>query len=342
MKSTVQRVSERNLINRIARTVPSSGSGLLVPIGDDAAVLKSPRRCDWVVSCDFSLEGVHFLAAFHPPESVGYKSLARAVSDLAAMGALPRYYLLSMALPLRRTGDWLARFLAGMRRSARELGVVLAGGDTSEYSRICISITVIGEASPRMHALRSGARPGHAIYVSGHLGSSELGLRLLHSRRGLRKEFHSLLRPHLFPRVRISLGRWLAENRIASAMIDLSDGLSADLDRLCRASCVGARLFSSMIPTVKFQPSLCRSGSHQMGDPLDLALHGGEDYELLFTVPPRAEKRLSSYPGKLLLTRIGQIIPGKSVELVSPEGDTSKLIPRGWEYFRGRVRKLDC
>ncbi len=172
---------ETDLIARLARRIPSAGragnsSGVRLGIGDDAAILRLPAKMEWAISCDASLEDVHFLADTHPPESVGYKSLARATSDLAAMSARPRYFLLTLGLPAAKTNGWLDRFAAGMARAARELKIRLVGGDISKSARVIISITVLGEVAPGRAATRSGARAGDLIYVSGRLGGAQLGL----------------------------------------------------------------------------------------------------------------------------------------------------------------------
>src|SRR3984893_19468096 len=172
--------SERELIERVTRSLPSQvGPGLRVGIGDDAAVIRPSAGVEWVLTTDAFIENVHFLLRVHPPEAVGYKALARATSDLAAMGAQPRYFLLGLALPRSCTAKWFDRFLKGMSRAARRFGLVLAGGDTTRNPQAAINLTVIGEVVPGRAVLRSGARPGDMICVSGALGEAELGLRLL-------------------------------------------------------------------------------------------------------------------------------------------------------------------
>ncbi|HSY58489.1 MAG TPA: thiamine-phosphate kinase, partial [Terriglobales bacterium] len=232
---------EDQLVERTVRTIPSASSrwrsrGVSLGIGDDAAVLAPTGRTEWVLSCDAFLEDVHFLANSHPPDSVGYKSLARATSDLVAMGAKPRYFLLALALPASRTSAWLDSFLRGMARAGRFLGMRLIGGDTTNSSWISISITVLGEIARGRALTRCGAKPGDIIYVSGKLGRAQLGLDLVLNKLTRSPEFQNLLRPHLYPKIRVKLGEWLAQNRIASAMMDISDGLSTDLGRLCKAS----------------------------------------------------------------------------------------------------------
>jgi thiamine-monophosphate kinase len=335
---------EGKLIARIERALSAAErragtQGLRMGIGDDAAILRSSGRTAWVVSCDAFLEGVHFLAGVHPPESAGYKALARATSDLAAMGAKPLYFLLSLALPTERTGAWLDHLLVGMRRAARHLGLRLIGGDTSRYPSVVLNITVLGEIERGRALLRSGARPGDLIYVSGRLGSAQLGLEML--RRGLAHKpgVSQAMRRHLYPRIRIALGRWLAGKGVGSAMMDISDGLSTDLARLCEASKAGARVFAERVPKA-ILPRL-PAGFRRLPafDPLQMALHGGDDYELLFTVPKRRAARLRAAPGASELHCIGEITRKKQIVLVEANGRERPLESRGWDSFRTRRRR---
>jgi thiamine-monophosphate kinase len=323
----------------------SSAAKLRLGIGDDAAVLACGSGSELVLSCDTTLEGIHYLADRHPADSVGYKALARATSDLAAMGATPGWFLLTLALPQSRTGKWLDRFLQGIARAAREFVMVLAGGDTTRSRAVFISITVIGEIAPGRAVTRAGARPGDGLYVSGVLGAAELGLQMV--RKGvlssqvtaLARQFSPLKR-HLYPQIRVGLGAWLARNGIASAMMDISDGLSTDLARLCAASGVGARVDAERLPRVEI--SAVRKGSTRVArsvarvrfDPLELALHGGEDYELLFAVSPKNEARLSAARRFCPMTRIGEITRGHGVVLVTRDGAARPLRPHGWDPFR--------
>lgn len=347
--------AETKLIQRIARAIPSetgararaerARGGLRLGIGNDGAVLAPSGHTEWVLSCDAFLEGVHFLGDRHPADSVGFKSLARATSDLAAMGASPRYFLLTLALPLHRTGAWLDDFLRGMATASRQLGIRLIGGDTKRHESVAISITVLGEIAPGLAVTRSGARRGDIIYVSGTLGAAQLGLLMVKSdhalarKRGLSRQ-SSPLEAHLYPRIRVGLGAWLARNRIASAMMDISDGLSTDLLRLCAASRVGARIWADRIPCVRIPSDrsgkLSKSLAALKLDPLQLALNGGEDYELLFTVSPKNEKKLRRAPGFADLTPIGQIERGRKVMLVGKDGKAKPLVSLGWDPFRSK------
>jgi thiamine-monophosphate kinase len=345
---------ESKLVERIARAFRAGApkkdakhrAALRLGIGDDAAIISPGGENDWVFSCDAFLEGVHFLAKTHPPDSVGYKSLVRATSDLAAMGAIPRYFLLTLAIPASRTGAWLEQFLNGMARAARSMKMVLAGGDTTKSDKVSISVNVIGEVARGEGVTRSGARPGDIIYVSGRLGRAQLGLDLLlhgnirakgSSRTGTAHAVHalrSILQPHLYPEIRLALGAWLAKHRLASAMIDLSDGLSTDLTRLCQASGVGAEIQSTAIPSLALPAALSKYKGRSGLDPLQMALNGGEDYELLFTVPPRNVKKLREAPGFSQLTPIGEVTRTKNVVLVGPNGTPKPLNPQGWDPFR--------
>jgi len=335
---------ETQLIERIARAVPSSpggsrGARTRVGIGDDAAILAPGRNTEWALSCDAFLQGVHFLVQSYPPDSVGYKSLVRAASDLAAVGASPRLFLLTLALPERLTGKWLDEFLRGMGRAARLLGMHLAGGDTTKSASVAISITVLGEVAQGRAVTRSGARPGDILYVSGTLGRAQLGFELAKTARpGTFAKFlssHSrVLQPHLYPKIRVGLGAWLARHQVASSMMDVSDGLSSDLARLCQASGAGARLQAECIPCVKLPAARKGQLRKPRLDPFQMALHGGEDYELLFTVPPKKLQVLSRAPDFREITAIGEIERGDGITLVGADGYGERLDPGGWDPFR--------
>jgi thiamine-monophosphate kinase len=331
--------TESQLVERTARAIPSgsgrgSAAALRLGIGDDAAILAPTGRTEWVLSCDAFLEGIHFLTKLNPPESVGYKALVRAASDLVAMGASPRLFVLTLALPARLTGGWMDAFLRGMARAARRLNMRLAGGDTTKSNSVFISVTVLGEVARGRAIERSGARPGDIIYVSGELGRGQLGLELILNRLGGKREVRHLLRPHLYPKIRVELGEWLARYRVPSAMMDISDGLSTDLTRLCRASGVGARIWADRIPRVAIPASIRKQLKRLNLDSLKLALDGGEDYELLFTVSPRKAKRLQGAPGFRELTPIGKIMRDNRIHLVNEEGTSKPLKAGGWDSFK--------
>jgi thiamine-monophosphate kinase len=327
------KTGEPVLMDRVrlsARTANNRSSAVSLGIGDDAALLSPRPGYQTVLTCDWFLEGTHFWRDKHPADAVGWKCLARAASDVAAMGGEPRCFLLSLALPQSHTGRWLVEFLVGLRRAARKLKCPLAGGDTTLRREILINVTVIGEVRQGQAVLRSGARAGDAVFVSGRLGEADLGLQILRRKSRIDRK-DPLLRKHLYPEPRIALGRWLSSRRLASAMMDLSDGLSSDLPRLCAASGVGARVVEAKIPALSI------SGKLRLGkifDPRDLALNGGDDYELLFTVRPNKFRQIPRSFQGLALTHIGEITSKRSLKLVRADGREATLQPRGWDPFR--------
>jgi thiamine-monophosphate kinase len=323
-------VSENQLIERVRRRLPCKGDSLRVGIGDDAAVLRPRGGAEWVVTADAFLENVHFLRKIHPAMAVGYKALARATSDIAAMGARARYYFLTVGLPDACTGVWLDDFLGGMASAARRFGLILAGGDTTKYPAVVASLTVVGEIDRGRAILRSGARPGDLLCVSGRLGEAELGLRLIQRKLHKQKRWTKLLKKHFYPEPRLALGEWLVAHRFATSMIDTSDGLSTDLGHICKASGGGAIVWAPKIPVVKIPPELQRLGL----DPLELALHGGEDYELLFTVPKKFSRRMPRKVAGIPVTVIGEITSEKKVILLGADRRSEPLQPKGWDHFR--------
>ena len=316
---------ENELVRKIERAFPASGkSALGLGIGDDAALYQPRAGREIVLTCDWFLEGSHFLREKHPAGSVGWKCLARAVSDIAAMGSEPRCFLLSLALPPNATGKWLNGFLGGLRRASKTLHCELAGGDTTRRDEILINVTVIGEVRKGQAVRRAGAKEGDLIYVSGCLGEAELGLLLLRRSGVARVEQNRALRKHLYPEPRLALGKWLAEKHMATSMIDISDGLSTDLGRMCASSDVGALIQAERLP-VSMQAS--------SNDRLTLSLHGGDDYELLFTVKPESARKIPGEFKGVSITKIGKIMTGKTILL--QRGDhTSRLKAQGWDPFR--------
>jgi thiamine-monophosphate kinase len=324
---------ENDLIRKILGKSSRSNelkAGLRVGIGDDAALFAPRSGYETILTCDWFLEEIHFLRDRHPADSVGWKCLERAASDIAAMGGTPRCFLLSLAIPNELTGRWLTDFLNGLRRASRRLGCPIAGGDTTRQNRVLINVTVVGEVRRGRALLRSGAKPGDIIYVSGRLGEADLGLSALRSASSKTRPSDPSLRKHLYPEPRIALGQWLADHRLATAAMDLSDGLSTDLPRLCVSSRVGATIDESKLASA----TVGRDSVPNRNKRLALALNGGDDYELLFTVAPdKTHKIPSAYPG-LNLTAIGKISRASGIKLSHPDGKTSPLKAAGWDPFR--------
>lgn len=319
-------LAEKALIEKIRRQAQPTGRhrALIAGIGDDCAVLRLPPAHEALVTTDFSLEGVHFRRDWHPPDAVGHRCLTRGLSDIAAMGGEPLAAFLSLALPRKLPQAWVARFLNGFLKLARQFKVPLAGGDTAESpAGILADIVVLGSVPRGKAILRSGARPGDFIYVSGELGAAAATLDRL--RRSPKRKLRPADFPrHFHPLPRLELGRILRQKQLASAMIDLSDGLSTDLAHICEESGVGAEIQADAIPRATM-------GKSRQEVDLQFALHGGDDYELLFTAPraKRIPKELAGVP----ITQIGHITRSKQVLLLHQNGVRRKLAPQGWQHF---------
>ncbi|HEY1272298.1 MAG TPA: thiamine-phosphate kinase [Terriglobales bacterium] len=318
-------VSERKLIDRIRRQVGRGRNRWVVAgIGDDCSILRLPPGHEALVTTDFSLEGIHFRRDWHPPEVVGHRCLTRGLSDVAAMGGQPLAAFLSLALPARLPQSWIDRFMKGFLRLSKEFGVVLAGGDTAESpDGILADIMIVG-STPRGRALRrSEARPGDRIWVTGDLGGSAAAIAELRKRRGnVRAADYPR---HYFPVPRLEVGRVLRERSLPSAMIDLSDGLSTDLAHICQESGTGAAIREESVPRASV-------GRPARGVDLRLALHGGEDYELLFTA--HRDAKVPKYIAGVRVTEIGRITRQKGLSLQHRSGVSTALLPHGWEHFQ--------
>jgi len=328
-------ISEESIVREVARAArtsdrPSRKSGVEVSIGDDAAIWRPKKGFDTVLTTDWFLEGPHFWRDWHPAEAVGWKCLMRAASDVAAMGGDPRCFLLSLALPVSCAETWLNGFLQGLMKAARRLKCPLAGGDTTRNDRVLININVLGEVKSGIAVRRNGAKPGDRIFVSGRLGEAELGLKMARQLRKAGVRPRSLLiSKHLRPEARIELGQWLATNRLATAMMDISDGLSSDLTRMCIASQVGAEIELARIPTAAGQ-FRAKSSPREL---TEAALHGGDDYELLFCVADRDRKRVPKVFRGLALAEIGRVTKQRAIKLAERSGKIVPLRPLGWDPF---------
>ena len=322
---------EKQLIAQIRRMAATSTDGgsrlpqraIVKGIGDDCAVLRLLPGRDSLVTTDFTLEGIHFRRDWHPPESVGHRCLARGLSDVAAMGGEPLAAFLSIALPRGLPQAWVGRFARSLISLAEKYGVTLAGGDTAESPNgVLADIMVVGMVPKGKVILRSGARPGDRIFVTGELGGSAAAIVQMMATR--KKVSARCYVRHFYPEPRLGIGRLLREKQLASAMIDLSDGLSTDLAHICEESGVGAELQPEMIPRA-------RVGKPAREVHLDLALHGGEDYELLFTAP--AGKRVPRQIAGVALTEIGRITRGRKIVVRNARGIGYEMEPKGWEHF---------
>ncbi len=337
------RIQEFALIRSLHRRFATGSAGLIQGIGDDAAVIAASPTQWWHLTTDLLTQGVHFDLNTTSLKSVGYRAAMANLSDLAAMGAAPRYLLISLAIPAAVSRHDVVQLYTGLMQACRPHGTALIGGDTSaSMGGLFVSLTLLGTTPARRALFRNGARIGDGLYVTGTLGDSLAGLHLLSRRQSVRgrplplRGFHRVFleRRHLRPDARVEEGRWLNERGLATAAIDISDGLSGDLRHLCTESGVGAELDAARIP---ISPA-CRAYAGLAGlEPVNLALSGGEDYELLFTVPPTrqaAVERQAAARG-YRITRIGSIRPQRSgMTLKSSEGTVQPLSLTSYEHFQ--------
>ncbi len=328
-------LGELALIDLIrSQTTHRKGVTVRLGIGDDCAILVPPSNHELLVTTDFSLESRHFRRDLHPAASIGHRCLARGLSDLASMGAKPLAAFLSLALPSSLAADrhWLTGFLSGFNALAALHNAPLAGGDTAESPTdlILADICLLGSAPKGKALRRATARPGDAIYVTGALGGAAAELRTLTTNpASLRKARPNYDHPHLFPQPRLAIGQALRRRNLATACIDLSDGLSTDLTHLCSESNLRAEVDTAALPLHPLCAALpAKTRLHS-------ALHGGEDYELLFTAPP--SKRIPSRIAGTPITRIGTMLrPRKGVTAITllSAGIRTALEPSGWQHFR--------
>lgn len=341
---------EEGLVRRIRRIFPPPPAEVRVPIGDDAACIRLARSENLVLTTDQMVEGVHFRRSTHPPDLLGARALTVNLSDLASMGARPRWFLLSLFLPRDLPDDYLRGILAGMAREARRRGAALVGGNLTAAPVLALDISLAGSLPKGVRPmLRGGGRAGDLLYVTGTLGGSALGLELLESgwrwekgratRRGASRSAGSLatraLRRHLAPAPDYRFASQLACRGLASAAIDISDGLSLDLHRLCLASGVGARIDPALLP---LEPAAVMLRGRARA--VEMALHGGEEYQLLFSVPPGKASALRKLSGRGRITRIGVLCRGKGrMVLESGEGKPASLEPGGYDHVRPSPRR---
>ena len=362
-------LKEKLLVQRIRRAAGRRGDLAERGIGDDCAVLRIPPGHEALITTDFTLEDVHFRRQWHPPDSAGHRCLARGLSDIAAMGGVPHAAFLSLALPPDLSQKWVDQFIAGLLKLAKRYSVQLAGGDTAlSPDGVLSDIVVVGSVPEGRAILRSGALAGDLIYVTGTLGSSAAALNQLRDGKELRPGSH---RKHFYPEPRIAIGQFLREKKLASAMIDISDGLSTDLAHICEESKTGAVVYADLLPifsgayrvygratsrSIKARASapaasteagakarnfssaaLGTTGSRALiqssdaTNQLELALHGGEEYELLFTARPN--RRIPKQIDGVAVARIGEIVRGRQVKLVKLDGKSEALLSAGWEHF---------
>jgi thiamine-monophosphate kinase len=311
----------------IARRLrPLATAEAALDLTDDAALLDPPPGRQLVLAKDAMVAGVHFLPD-DPPALIARKLVRVNLSDLAAMGAAPLGYLLALARPKDITDDWLGEFCAGLATDNAEFEIALLGGDTvSTPGPVTLSLTALGEAPKGAALLRRGARPGDDVWVSGTLGDGALGLKVLRGELDVTDDARAfLIERYRLPQPRLLLGQALRS--IATAAIDISDGLIADLGHILQVSGIGAVLWAEMLPLSHYAKGV--------PDARDAALAGGDDYELLFTAPPgrRADVEALSRRLDLLLTRIGRIRAEPVLDVLDEAGRVLQVPKAGWQHF---------
>lgn len=298
--------NEFSLIDRLTSRLNLPRKFVAQGPGDDCAVVRIGRlvrtwRAMSLLTTDLLIENIHFRRDWMTPEEIGFKAMRVNLSDIAAMGGIPRFALISLGLPPKARGAYAEKIFQGLRKAAEETGAAIVGGDTNASSKLVVNVALVGEAGPRV-LLRSGARPGDVLYVTGTLGGSALGLEAL--KRGRRVGFERMIACHKKPPLRLDVGRALAKMKGVTALMDLSDGLAGDLPHLLKASGVGAAIDTRLLPLPRgFQ----RLAARFRLNPGHLAVSGGEDYELLFTASPRVKipSKISGIP----VSKLGKITP---------------------------------
>lgn len=332
---TVRDMGETGVIEWI-RKVAGSGPPAYVKtgIGDDCAVLRPSEGTLLLATTDTLIEGIHFTATTLSPEDLGWKALAVNLSDIASMAGTPRSALLTLGLRRETKARFVESFMKGFQSLAEETDVALVGGDTVESpSATVVTLTLLGECAEQRLITRCGAKQGDHIWITGPLGNAAAGLCLLLEKAGVPAvDYPSLVQAHRRPRPRLAMGRALGESGLVHAMIDLSDGIAKDLDHVCQESRTGALLTADTIP---LSPEMVRLAAQTGQDPLEWALSGGEDYELLFTASPADDSSVIALAEKVAgvsAAKIGAIVQGSGIRI--KKGDNAQsLPPGGYRHF---------
>ncbi len=333
----LDQIGEFGLIQRIQKKWTKTPRSVLVGIGDDAAAIALPssKKNILLLTTDTLLEQTHFTRATSTFFQVGYKAVSVNVSDIAAMGGTPRFFLVSLGLTGKETVADIDRLYRGINTASRDYGITLIGGNiTRSRAGFFISLTVSGEVAKKKIVTRSGGTEGDALYVTGTLGNAAAGLEMLQAggKRRHTSGVRSLILKHQMPKARFREAQLLAQKKIPSAMIDLSDGLSSDLSHLTKQSGIGAELEIDKIP---ISPALRRYAKSIGTNPIRYALHGGEEYELLFSVPQKSRAKLDQLvqKGEISAHYIGRL-SGKTVSIKTASGQIFKMKPAGFDHLK--------
>ncbi len=332
----VGKIGEFGLLERIAAMLPKRSAGVIEGIGDDVAVLDVSGPEYLLATCDIQVEGVHFTREAITPYQLGRRVAAINVSDIAAKGGDPRWALVSLALPGDIEVGWVEELYRGMREETALAGASVVGGNLSGMkSAVVVDFTLLGVVAPERFVRRSTARAGDAVLLTGAAGESRAGLELI--RRPDMKLSSSVRRRltqrHLCPQPRLAEGRLLAHSGLVTAMMDVSDGVVGDLLHICEASGKGAEIETA---SLSISPELSEAALAAGADPLEWALSGGEDYELLFTAAPEDVpflKKMVLEATGTACTQIGVICTGAGVVLRLADGTLLDPAAKGWDHF---------
>ncbi len=346
----LSQIGEVELIERLHNIItiqasdPSLTTNLLKGISDDTAVYKPREGFVQLVTTDAFVEGVHFDLTYTSPKHLGWKTMVANLSDIAAMCGTPRYAVISLALPNKISVEFMEQLYQGIAHACREYSCLLVGGDTvGSSANMFVSVTLMGEAKEEKIPYRNKAKVGDVICVTGHLGASHAGLKILQKEKARYAQatepdtfkpdldkYTPVLEKHLMPRPRLDIAQLLSEQCTVHAMIDVSDGLASEIHRICKASETGASILERNIP---LHDNTKNVAAELYESPVDYALFGGEDYELLFTVDEEEFQRLQTLT--MDISMIGKITSrNKGIELVKQDGEAVLLPFGGWDHFR--------
>lgn len=327
--------TEQDFISQIRKRIKDIDTDIIMGIGDDCAVLRTDQGKLELITTDTLVEAVHFDMSWHPPQLLGRKAASVNISDIAAMGGVPRFALLSVAISPSIKNDWIDLFLAGFIESLEEHNVVLIGGDTvKSVHEAMFSVSIIGEVEENRSLYRSGAKVGDQIWVSGYLGEAAAGLALCQQGVSIEDhQWHNLINAHLDPEAQVNLGRILAASGLVHAMMDISDGLATDLAHICEESKVGAEIVAENLPISEnliAAAAFCKKSSE------DWALKGGEDYHLLFTCADEDGTNLCKMvkeKSNMDIFCVGRIVEGKGVVFLK-DGQRNEITYQGFDHFK--------
>ncbi|HJT25202.1 MAG TPA: thiamine-phosphate kinase, partial [bacterium] len=339
-KETLGKVGEFGFIEKIRSAMKDKNPNVVLGIGDDAAIFKPTKGHEMVFTTDMLVEGRHFDFKWISPWQLGAKTMAVNVSDCAAMGAKPTAAVVSLGVPANFPLKDLEAFYDGLKGWGEQFGAQVVGGDTVGSDKFVVNVALVGEVETGKALRRSGAKVGDALFVTGTLGDSAAGLHSLqHPSNKKDGEKHSeahLIKRHLTPVPRFTVGRVLSSKKLASSAIDISDGLSSEVHHLCEESGVGAEIHEEALPISPFLTHYC--GENGL-NPLEFVLNGGEDYELLFTVPlTRISEAVQKLPAETgtAVKSIGRMVPkSKGITLITKKGGRMPLVAKGFDHFAG-------